>query len=178
MGRDKRVRKKILLTFLSLIQMYVFAFVSKGYCTDRTVDLVVDYKNVNFAGECRKALAINNQIPAPTLHFKEGDQVTINVHNHLDEGTAIHWHGLLVPWNMDGVENVSQNPIPPGGTFSYKFTLKQSGTYWYHAHADFQEQEGMYGGFIIDPLEPPAYHYTKDYVVVLSDWSNTDLATI
>lgn len=145
----------------------------QAYAADRTVDLVVDYKTVNFAGECRKALAINNQIPAPTLHFKEGDVVTINVHNHLDEGTAIHWHGLLVPWNMDGVEGVTQEPIPPGGVFSYKFKLKQSGTYWYHAHAGFQEQEGMYGGFIIDPLEPPAYQYAEDYVVVLSDWSNT-----
>lgn len=173
MDRGRKVRKKILLTLLSLIQVHVFSFLSKGYAADQTVNLVVEYKTVNFAGECRKALAINNQIPAPTLHFKEGDTVTINVHNRLNEGTSIHWHGILLPWNMDGVENVSQNPIPPGETFSYKFKLKQSGTYWYHAHAEFQEQEGMYGGFIIDPLEPPAYHYTKDYVVVLSDWSDT-----
>lgn len=153
--------------------LIMFVLLSKAYAAERTINLVVDYKCVNFAGECRKALAINNQIPAPTLHFKEGDQVTINVQNNLEEGTTIHWHGILLPWHMDGVENVSQDPIPPGETFSYKFTLKQSGTYWYHAHADFQEQEGMYGGFIIDPLEAPSYHYTKDYVVVLSDWSNT-----
>lgn len=163
----------IYLKKLHILSILILTFLPKSYATDHTVNLFVDYKCVNFAGECRKALAINNQIPAPTLHFKEGDQVTINVHNNLDEGTSIHWHGVLVPWNMDGVENVSQDPIPPGKTFSYKFKLKQSGTYWYHAHADFQEQEGMYGGFIIDPLEPPAYHYTKDYVVVLSDWSNT-----
>lgn len=156
-----------------IISVITLILLPKAYATDHTVNLVIDYKNVDFAGECRKALAINNQIPAPTLHFKEDDQVTINVHNQLNEGTSIHWHGLLVPWNMDGVEGVSQEPIPPGGVFSYKFKLKQSGTYWYHAHDGLQEQEGIYGGFIIDPLEPPAYQYTKDYVVVLSDWSNT-----
>lgn len=158
---------------LYMLSICILTFLPKAYAVDHTVDLVVDYKTVDFAGEYCKALAINNQIPAPTLHFKEGDHVTINVHNHLEEGTSIHWHGVLLPWNMDGVENVSQEAIPPGKVFSYKFKLKQSGTYWYHAHASFQEQEGMYGGFIIDPPEPPAYHYNKDYVVVLSDWSNT-----
>ena len=147
---------------LHLLSILILTLFPKAYAADHTVDLVVDYKNVDFAGECRKAMAINNQIPAPTLHFKEGDHVTINVHNNLDEGTSIHWHGVLLPWNMDGVENVSQEPIPPGKTFSYKFKLKQSGTYWYHAHAGFQEQEGMYGRFIIDPLEPPSYQYTKE----------------
>ncbi|HCC3243577.1 TPA: multicopper oxidase domain-containing protein [Legionella pneumophila] len=138
-----------------------------------TVNLVVAYKTVNFAGKSRRAIAVNGQIPAPTLHFKEGDEVTINVYNHLDEGTSIHWHGLLVPWQMDGVDEVSQKPIPPGGVFHYRFKLYQRGTYWYHAHAKVQEQEGLYGTFIIDPPSPPRYHYTKDYVVVLSDWSNT-----
>ncbi|HAT1868130.1 TPA: multicopper oxidase domain-containing protein [Legionella pneumophila] len=137
------------------------------------VNLVVAYKTVNFAGKPRRAIAVNGQIPAPTLHFKEGDDVTINVYNHLDEGTSIHWHGLLVPWQMDGVDEVSQKPIPPGGVFHYRFKLYQRGTYWYHAHAKVQEQEGLYGTFIIDPPHPPSYHYTKDYVVVLSDWSNT-----
>lgn len=158
---------------MNRLLLLIFFYISQAYATDHTVDLVVDYKTVNFGEECRKAFAINNQIPAPTLHFKEGDHVTINVHNRLNEGTSIHWHGLLVPWNMDGVENVSQEPIPPGKTFSYKFTLKQSGTYWYHAHAGFQEQEGMYGGLIIDPVKAPPYSYIKDYVIVLSDWSNT-----
>ncbi|WP_367606666.1 multicopper oxidase domain-containing protein [Legionella sp. W05-934-2] len=139
----------------------------------RTVNLVVAYKTVNFAGKPRRAIAVNGQIPAPTLHFKEGDDVTINVYNHLDEGTSIHWHGLLVPWQMDGVDGVSQKPIPPGGVFHYRFKLYQRGTYWYHAHAKVQEQEGLYGTFIIDPPKPPSYQYTKDYVVVLSDWSNT-----
>lgn len=140
---------------------------------NRTVNLIVAYKWINFGGRYGRAIAVNDQIPAPTLHFKEGDHVTINVYNHLDKGTAIHWHGILVPWQMDGVEHVTQHAIPPGCVFHYQFTLMQSGTYWYHAHAGIQEQEGLYGAFIIDPLKPSAYQYNKDYVVVLSDWSNS-----
>lgn len=140
---------------------------------DRIVNLVVSYKEVDFAGKCIKALAINDQIPAPTLHFKQGDNVTINVHNQLDKDTAIHWHGIILPWQMDGVAGINQPGIKPGSTFQYKFTVEQSGTYWYHAHAGLQEQQGLYGAFLIDPPEPPSYQYTKDYVIVLSDWSNT-----
>jgi len=139
---------------------------------NRVVNLVVSYKMVNFGGRCRKAIAVNDQIPAPTLHFKEGDHVIINVYNHLDKGTSIHWHGILVPWQMDGVEHVSQQAIPPGCVFHYQFTLMQAGTYWYHAHAGIQEQEGLYGAFVIDPPVSPFYQYNKDYVIVLSDWSN------
>lgn len=156
------------LLFLSLLLNTANAFADH-----RIVNLVVTYKTVNFTGKSVQALAINNQIPAPTLHFKQGDQLTINVYNHLDKGTAIHWHGIILPWQMDGVEGVAQEAIPPGGVFHYQFTLRQAGTYWYHAHAGAQEQEGLYGAFIIDPPHPPAYHYNKDYVIVLSDWSNT-----
>lgn len=151
-----------------------FFVISNTFAADRTVNLVVSYKTVNFAGKNRKAIAVNNQIPAPTLHFKEGDTVTINVYNHLDKETAIHWHGILVPWQMDGVLGINQQGIQPGGVFHYKFVLKQSGTYWYHAHAGLQEQQGLYGAFLIDPPKHPSYHYNRDYVVVLSDWSNTD----
>lgn len=141
---------------------------------NRTIDLIISHKTVNFANkETSKAIVVNDQIPAPTLHFKEGEQVTINVCNNLDEGTAIHWHGVLVPWQMDGVEGVTQKAIQPGETFQYQFTLHQSGTYWYHAHAGIQEQEGVYGAFLIDPHTPPEYKYTKDHVIVLSDWINT-----
>lgn len=151
-----------------------FLFViSNLFAASPVINLVVNYKTVYFAGKASQAIAVNNQIPAPTLHFKEGDRVTINVYNHLDKGTAIHWHGILIPWQMDGVEGISQKAIPPGGSFRYQFTLEQSGTYWYHAHAGLQEQQGLYGAFLIDPSKPPKYHYTKDYVVILSDWSNT-----
>ncbi|MHB1947899.1 MAG: multicopper oxidase domain-containing protein [Gammaproteobacteria bacterium] len=158
--------------FLWIIIFNLF-FTTNIFAADRTINLVVGYKTINFAGKYRKAIAVNNQIPAPTLHFKEGDQVNINVYNHLDKDTAIHWHGVLVPWQMDGVEGITQKSIPPGGVFHYKFTLQQSGTYWYHAHAGLQEQQGLYGAFLIDPPKAPPYKYTKDFVVVLSDWSNT-----
>ncbi len=139
-----------------------------------TVNLNVKYKLVNFAGKMKRAITVNDTIPAPTLHFREGDTVTLIVHNQLDKETAIHWHGLIVPWQMDGVLGVTQHGIPPGGVFNYQFTLYQSGTYWYHAHAGLQEQQGLYGAFLIDPKKSPSYKYSKDYVVVLSDWSNTD----
>src|SRR3990167_2436176 len=166
-----RMIKAISYLFVIMISI---SGLSHAYAADRTINLVVSYKTVNFAGKNRKAIAVNNQIPAPTLHFREGDRVTINVHNQLDKETAIHWHGLLVPWQMDGVLGINQKGIPPGGVFHYQFTLKQSGTYWYHSHAGLQEQQGLYGAFIIDPLKYPSYNYNKDYVVVLSDWSNTD----
>lgn len=156
-----------------LFIIFGLLFVSNVFAADQVVNLTVEYKTVYFAGKPRKAIAVNNQIPAPTLHFKEGDNVTINVYNKLDQETAIHWHGIILPWQMDGVLGISQHGIPPGGVFHYKFTLHQSGTYWYHAHAGLQEQQGLYGAFLIDPPQHPPYKYTKDYVVVLSDWSNT-----
>src|SRR3990167_4521570 len=158
-------KKKILGFILSFVALSTFA-------AERTVNLVVSYKIVDFAGQSVKAISVNHQIPAPTLHFKQGDHVIINVYNHLNEGTAVHWHGVLVPWQMDGVEGITQKPIPPGGVFHYQFTLYQSGTYWYHAHSGLQEQDGLYGAFLIDPPKPTPYRYTKDYVLVLSDWSN------
>lgn len=156
-----------------LILMTLFS-ASTVFAGNRTVNLVVSYKTVSFAGKSIKAIAVNNQIPAPTLHFKEGDHVTINVYNHLDKETAIHWHGMLVPWQMDGVLGVNQHGIQPGNVFHYQFTLRQSGTYWYHAHAGLQEQQGLYGALLIDPPQHSNYYYTKDYVIVLSDWSNTN----
>ncbi len=151
----------------------LFFYFSPVYAANPVVNLVVGYKTVQFAGKTKTALAINNQIPAPTLHFKEGDTVTLHVYNQLNEETAVHWHGMIVPWQMDGVLGITQHGIPPGGNFIYHFTLHQSGTYWYHAHAGLQEQQGLYGALIIDPLKKPTYHYTKDAVIVLSDWSNT-----
>jgi FtsP/CotA-like multicopper oxidase with cupredoxin domain len=139
---------------------------------NRIVNLSIAYKVVNFTGKKVKAIAINNQIPGPTLHFKEGDTVTINVHNHINRSTSLHWHGIILPWRMDGVPGVSQQPIAPGGVFHYHFTLHQFGTYWYHAHKDFQEQEGVYGAMIITPTKP-RIHSNKDVAIVLSDWSNT-----
>lgn len=160
---------KIILTILILN----IIFISNVFADNRTINLIVGYKAVNYSDKTRQAIAVNNQIPAPTLHFKQGDTVNINVYNSLKEETAIHWHGILVPWQMDGVLGVTQHGIQPGKVFHYKFKLEQSGTYWYHAHAGLQEQEGLYGAFVIEPIKPEPFHYSKDYVVVLSDWSNT-----
>ncbi|WP_133128593.1 multicopper oxidase domain-containing protein [Legionella nagasakiensis] len=148
-------------------------FMNNLWAKHHTVDLNVAYDTVNFTGYPARAITVNHQIPAPTLRFKEGDTITLNVHNHLDKETAIHWHGIILPWQMDGVMNITQKGIPPGETFRYHYTLRQSGTYWYHAHAGLQEQDGLYGAYIIEPKEPPPFSYNKDFEVVLSDWKNT-----
>lgn len=159
---------------LAITIVITLFFTVNIFAAKRVADLVVTNKTVYFAGKPRQAIAVNNKIPAPTLHFKQGDNVTINVYNKLDKETAIHWHGLILPWQMDGVLGLTQQGIPPGGVFHYQFTLYQSGTYWYHAHAGLQEQQGLYGAFVIDPLKPTPYHYTKDYTIVLSDWNNAN----
>jgi len=129
---------------------------------------------VNFTGKDGFATAINGSVPAPTLRMKEGDNVVLNVKNQLAEDTSIHWHGIILPSGQDGVPNVSDGftGIKPGDTFTYKFQVKQSGTYWYHSHSGFQEPTGAYGAIIIDSIEPEPFSYDRDYVVLLSDWSD------
>jgi len=141
-------------------------------------DLKIGYTPVNFTGKNRQATTINNGLPAPILRWKEGDTVTLNVKNNLAVDSSIHWHGIILPSNMDGVPGLSFSGIKPGDTFQYQFKLNQSGTYWYHSHSGFQEQEGMYGAIVIDPIEPTPYSYDRDYVVLLSDWSDTKPDTI
>ncbi|WP_334078620.1 copper resistance system multicopper oxidase [Microbulbifer sp. M83] len=135
-------------------------------------DLSVNYLPVNFTGRDRTAVAVNGGVPAPILRWKEGQTVTLNVTNHLAHDTSIHWHGLILPSNMDGVPGLSFNGIKPGETFTYQFPVNQSGTYWYHSHSDFQEQQGHYGAIVIDPAEPDPVAYDRDYVVMLTDWSD------
>ena len=139
-------------------------------------DLTYRPTPVNFTGKDRFATAINGSVPAPVLRWKEGDTVTLNVTNHLAEDSSIHWHGIILPSSQDGVPNISDGfkGIKPGETFSYRFTVRQSGTYWYHSHSGFQEQTGAYGAIVIDPKEPEPFSYDREYVVVLSDWSDED----
>lgn len=165
--------KRIIRLVYGIALTLALLFVNQADAKTQVINLTVAYKQVNFTGTPAVAIAVNNQIPGPVLHFKEGQAVIINVYNRLNVGTSIHWHGLLVPWQMDGVSGVSQQPIPPGGVFQYHFTPHQSGSYWYHAHTGLQEQQGLYGGIIIKPKTPVPYHYNKDFVIVLSDWSNT-----
>lgn len=139
-------------------------------------DLSYSPTAVNFTGKDRFATAINGSVPAPVLRWKEGDTVTLNVTNNLAEDTSIHWHGIILPSAQDGVPNISDGfrGIRPGETFSYRFPVLQNGTYWYHSHSGFQEQTGAYGAIVIDPREPEPFSYDRDYVVVLSDWSDED----
>ena len=128
---------------------------------------------VRIGGKAGLATGINGTLPAPLLRFREGDDVTLNVTNRLDEDTSIHWHGLLVPFHMDGVPGVSFPGIKPGETFSYKFRIPQNGTYWYHSHSGLQEQLGHYGPIVIDPKDADPVAYDREYDLVLSDWSFT-----
>ena len=139
----------------------------------REIDLVIAETPVNFTGVTRMAPTINGSIPAPTLRLREGDDVTIRVTNRLPVDTSIHWHGILLPYQMDGVPGISFKGIAPGETFVYRFKLQQSGTYWYHSHSAFQEMTGMYGALIIEPREEK-HRADQDYVVELSDWTDED----
>ena len=135
-------------------------------------NLDIGYMPVNFTGQNRQATSINGSVPAPVLRWKEGDRVTLNVTNNMAVDSSIHWHGIILPSNMDGVPGLSFAGIKPGETFKYEFDLNQNGTYWYHSHSGFQEQTGMYGAIVVEPKEPAPYEYDRDYVVMLSDWSD------
>ncbi|MFT5470961.1 MAG: CopA family copper-resistance protein [Verrucomicrobiales bacterium] len=137
-------------------------------------DLTIERGTVNFTGKERPAMTINGGIPGPTLRFREGDEAVIRVHNAMDVDSSIHWHGILLPNNMDGVPNVTYPPIEPGETFTYRFPLRHSGTYWYHSHSRLQEQRGVYGSIVITPKGGPDHAVDRDEVVLLSDWADED----
>ena len=137
-------------------------------------DLNIGYQPVNFTGKDRMATAVNGSVPAPILRWREGERVTLRVKNNLAKDSSLHWHGLILPAEMDGVPGLSFDGIKPGETFEYQFDVNQSGTYWYHSHSGFQEQTGLYGAIIIDPRDPDPVSYDREYVVMLSDWSDED----
>jgi len=137
-------------------------------------DLKVGKFSVTINGRAGNAIGVNGTMPAPLLRFKEGEEITLDVTNGLGVDTSIHWHGLLVPFQMDGVPGVTYPGIKPGQTFKYKFAVPQAGTYWYHSHSGLQEQSGHYGPIIIDPKDTDPVHYDREYVMVLSDWSFED----
>jgi len=143
-------------------------------------DLSIGETDVNFTGRTRPAVTVNGSLPAPLLRWREGDTVTLRVANRIPARSihaadaSIHWHGILLPANMDGVPGLSFHGIPMGQSYVYRFRVRQAGTYWYHSHSGFQEQAGLYGPLIIDPREPEPFACDRDHVVMLSDW--TDLA--
>ena len=137
-------------------------------------DLTIGETLMDFTGSPRPAVTVNGSLPAPTLHWREGDTVTLRVTNALGENTSIHWHGILLPANMDGVPGLSFNGIRPGETHTYRFVARQAGTYWYHSHSGFQEQRGLYGALVIEPRTAEPFSCDRDYVVMLSDWTDED----
>jgi len=147
-----------------------------GVLSGTAFQLDIGTSIVDFTGRPRPAITVNGNLPAPLLRWREGDTVQLRVANRLPQGvpTSIHWHGILLPANMDGVPGMSFDGIAPGESYLYRFTLRQAGTYWYHSHSLQQEQAGLYGAIVVDPLQPPPYHWDREHVVLLSDW--TDLA--
>lgn len=141
-------------------------------------DLSIGEMPVNITGKPRTALAINGGLPGPLLRWREGDTVTLRVRNRLDTATSIHWHGIILPPNMDGVPGLSFAGIEPGGVYVYQFKVKQNGTYWYHSHSAFQEQVGVYGPLVIEAKEPEPFKYDREHVVMLTDWTDEDPATL
>ena len=132
-------------------------------------DLTIDKKMVNYSDKMKSALAINGQIPAPTLEFTEGDIAEIHVKNNLDEESSLHWHGILLPNEQDGVPYLTTTPIAAKGTHVFRFPIIQSGTYWYHSHSNLQEQKGLYGAFVINKRDE---QQIPTYTVLFSDWTD------
>ena len=138
----------------------------------RVIDLAVGQGAIEVAGRSGHAFAVNGSVPGPLVRLKEGEAATLRVANHLAQDTSIHWHGLLLPFQFDGVPGVSFPGIKPGETFVYELpALRQSGTYWWHSHSDLQEQAGHYGPIIIDPAGPDPVQADRDYVLLLSEFS-------
>ncbi|KZC40554.1 MULTISPECIES: copper resistance system multicopper oxidase [Rhodanobacter] len=140
--------------------------------TDFALDVVETA--VNFTGAARPAITVNGSVPGPLLRWRQGTTVNLRVTNRLRVPTSIHWHGIILPFQMDGVPGISFGGIAPGESFLYRFQVRQSGTYWYHSHSGFQEQNALYGPLVIEPDGPERYPTDRDYVVMLNDWTDED----
>ena len=132
-------------------------------------NLTVDKVMIDTGSFTKEGIGYNGASPGPILRFNEGENVTINVKNNLDDTTSIHWHGLILPYQQDGVPTISYDGIKPGETFTYNFPISQSGTYWFHSHSGFQEPDGAYGAIVIKPKKRDPFRYDRDYVVQLTD---------
>jgi CopA family copper-resistance protein len=137
-------------------------------------DLSIDQLPVNYTGAARMSTAVNGQVPAPLLRWREGDVVTLRVTNRLAVPSSIHWHGMILPADMDGVPGLSFAGIAPGASYVYRFAVNQHGTYWYHSHSRFQEQTGLYGPIVIEPRDGERHRCERDYTLLLSDWTDVD----
>ncbi len=185
--QNHRITRRVLLERLGamglmaaltpLIPSYVWARTAINGTTlppllrGNSIDLTIAETPIQIGEQLGMAKTINGTVPGPLIRLQEGQTITFNVINRLKEDTSIHWHGLILPPNMDGVPGVSFAGIKPASTFTYRYPIRQSGTYWYHSHSGGQEQLGVYGPLIIDPMTPEPFQYTREYVVVLSDWT-------
>jgi len=154
-----------------LMPAYAWAELPKAPITDHPIDLVIERSPFLVNGKKGSAVTVNGTVPGPVVRLREGQDAIIRVTNKLHETTSIHWHGILLPPEMDGVPGVSFAGIKPGETFTYRFPVKQYGTYWYHSHSGGQEAEGLYAPLIIDPAKTDPFEYDREYPVLLSDWS-------
>ncbi len=141
-------------------------------------DLVIEESSTPVTGREKRAPTINGSVPGPLLRWREGENVVIRVRNRLEVPTSLHWHGIIRPAAMDGVPGLGFSAIAPGASFTYRFPVRQSGTYWYHSHSDLQEQDGVYAPIVIAPAKPEPYRYDRDHVVMLSDWTDEDPARV
>lgn len=149
--------------------VFALSIFTGGAAIAGTYNITVDRVPITTANGTKMGVGYNGRSPGETLRFKEGEDVTINVTNNLSESTSIHWHGFILPFQMDGVPGLSFDGIAPGETFTYRFPIQQAGTYWYHSHTKFQEPDGAYGSIVIEPKDREPYKYDRDYVVILAD---------
>lgn len=172
--RRQFLRSTVLATLLTHMESVAPIYAaprSSGRRKVGPIDLSIDEIGFDVAGKTFPAIAINGTIPGPLLRLQEGQDAVIRVTNRLNRDfTSIHWHGILLPFRMDGVPGVSFAGIPPRETFEYRFPVRQNGTYWYHSHSAAQEQLGVYGPMIIEPEGNDPVRYDREYVVVLGDW--------
>ncbi|MEX0760109.1 MAG: multicopper oxidase domain-containing protein, partial [Tistlia sp.] len=165
LGRPRRVGRGLCLAPLFAAVLGVLAPLPAGAAE---YDLAIEPVTVERDGATRTVIGYNGQSPGPTLRFREGEEVTIRVTNRLQVSSSIHWHGIILPSGMDGVPGLSFDGIEPGETFTYRFPVTQSGTYWFHSHSEQQEQDGAYGSIVIEPEGREPFRYDRDYVVLLS----------
>ncbi|MEK9754337.1 MAG: copper resistance system multicopper oxidase [Rhodospirillaceae bacterium] len=152
------------MTWIALAAMAVATNAGAG-----EYNLTVDPVKIETGAFTRDGVGFNGASPGPVLRFKEGEDVTINVTNNLSERTSVHWHGLILPFEQDGVPGISYPGIAPGETFTYRFPIVQSGTYWFHSHSPFQEPDGAYGAIVIEPMRREPFNYQREYVIQLTD---------
>lgn len=165
-------------TALSAISLPAWARTGNPGAVRNDFDLTIREQRLQIGGRDARATTIDGSLPGTLLRMREGETVTLRVRNELDTDSSLHWHGILLPPEMDGVPGISFAGIPPGETFTYRYRLQQSGTYWYHSHSGLQEQSGVYAPLIVDPAGPEPVDYDRELVLVLSDWTFEDPARV